>query len=147
MGGFLLNWIKPVVVWSIFVVNSRRMGVFLVYWWASISLRMGQFSDPVATHPRINEVEVPPPPPSRENPFDGFTDVHPTIFRHEDPMLPGGSWFNFCESVEYLPPKWNPPITRWFLRISKGTSRPITVYFGVKLCRPISVIIWWFIVY
>ena len=24
---------------------------------------MGQFSDPVATHPRTNEVEVPPPPP------------------------------------------------------------------------------------
>ena len=31
------------------------------------SLRMGQFSDPVATHPRTNEVEVlPPPPPGRE---------------------------------------------------------------------------------
>ena len=26
-------------------------------------LRMGQFSDPVATHPLTNEVEVPPPPP------------------------------------------------------------------------------------
>ena len=33
------------------------MGVFL----ASFSLRMGQFSDPVATHPRTNEAEVPPP--------------------------------------------------------------------------------------
>ena len=29
---------------------------------ASFSLRMGQFSNPVATHPRTNEVEVPPPP-------------------------------------------------------------------------------------
>ena len=27
---------------------------------ASFSLRMGQFSDPVATHPRTNEAEVPP---------------------------------------------------------------------------------------
>ena len=27
---------------------------------ASFSLRMGQFSNPVATHPRTNEVEVPP---------------------------------------------------------------------------------------
>ena len=25
---------------------------------------MGQFSDPVAAHPRTNEVEVPPPPGS-----------------------------------------------------------------------------------
>ena len=32
------------------------MGVF----WASFSLRMGQFSDPVATHPRTNEADVPP---------------------------------------------------------------------------------------
>ena len=31
------------------------MGVFLV----SFSLQMGQLSDPVATHPRTNEVEVP----------------------------------------------------------------------------------------
>ena len=29
---------------------------------ASFSLQMGQFSNPVATHPRTNEVEVPPPP-------------------------------------------------------------------------------------
>ena len=28
--------------------------------WASFSLQMGQFSDPVATHPRTNEAEVPP---------------------------------------------------------------------------------------
>ena len=34
------------------------MGLFL----ASFSLRMGQFCNPVATHPRTNEVEVPPPP-------------------------------------------------------------------------------------
>ena len=34
------------------------MGVFL----ASFSLRMGQFSYPVATHPRTNEAEVPPGP-------------------------------------------------------------------------------------
>ena len=34
------------------------MGVFL----ASFSLRMGQFSNPVAAHPRTNEAEVPPPP-------------------------------------------------------------------------------------
>ena len=34
------------------------MGLFL----ASFSLRMGQLSDPVATHPRTNEIEVPPPP-------------------------------------------------------------------------------------
>ena len=27
---------------------------------ASFSLRMGQFSNPVATHPRTNEFEVPP---------------------------------------------------------------------------------------
>ena len=33
------------------------MGVFL----ASFSLRMGQFFDPVATRPRTNEAEVPPP--------------------------------------------------------------------------------------
>ena len=33
------------------------MGLF----WASFSLRMGQFSNPVATPPRTNEVEVPPP--------------------------------------------------------------------------------------
>ena len=33
------------------------MGLFL----ASSSLRMGQFSNPVATHPRTNEAEVPPP--------------------------------------------------------------------------------------
>ena len=30
---------------------------------ASFSLRMGQFSDPVATHLRTNEVEMIPPPP------------------------------------------------------------------------------------
>ena len=33
------------------------------------------------------------------------------------------------------------------LGISKSTSSPIAVYFNVKLGRPISVIIWWFIVY
>ena len=32
------------------------MCVFL----ARFSLRMGQFTDPVATHPRTNEAEVPP---------------------------------------------------------------------------------------
>ena len=32
------------------------MSLFL----ARFSLRMGQFSNPVATHPRTNEVEVPP---------------------------------------------------------------------------------------
>ena len=32
------------------------MGLFL----GSFSLRMGQFSNPVATHPRTNEAEVPP---------------------------------------------------------------------------------------
>ena len=37
--------------------------------------------------------------------------------------------------------------SRWFLGISKSTSPPITVYFSVNLCRPIWVIIWWFIVY
>ena len=40
------------------IANSLRMGLFL----ASFSLRMGQFSNPVATLPRTNEVEVPPPP-------------------------------------------------------------------------------------
>ena len=29
---------------------------------ASFSVLMGQFSNPVATHPRTIEVEVPPPP-------------------------------------------------------------------------------------
>ena len=36
-----------------------------VRFWASFSLRIGQFSNPVATHPRTNEVEVLPPPPPR----------------------------------------------------------------------------------
>ena len=40
------------------------MGVFL----ASFSLRMGQFSDPVATHPCTNEAEVPPPLGSGQSP-------------------------------------------------------------------------------
>ena len=38
-------------------------------------------------------------------------------------------------------------LSRWFLRISKSMSTPIPVYFSVKLCQPISVTIWWFIVY
>ena len=38
------------------------MGLFL-FTDASFSLRMGKFSNPVATHPRTNEVKVPPPPP------------------------------------------------------------------------------------
>ena len=37
------------------------MGVFLFIYGASFSLRMGQLSDPVATPPLTNEVEVPPP--------------------------------------------------------------------------------------
>ena len=38
------------------------MGVFFFIDGPAFSLRMGQFSDPVATHPRTNEVEVPPGP-------------------------------------------------------------------------------------
>ena len=34
--------------------------------------------------------------------------------------------------------------SRWFLGISKSMSPPVAAYFSVKLCRPISVIIWWF---
>ena len=37
---------------------------------ASFSLRMGQFSNPVATHPGTNEVEVPPPPPPGKDKMD-----------------------------------------------------------------------------
>ena len=42
---------------------------------------------------------------------------------------------------------WFQNSTRWFLGISKSTFLPIAVYFSVKLCRLISVTIWWFIVY
>ena len=42
--------------WSISIVNSLRMDLFL----ASFSLGMGQFSNPVATHPCTNEIEAPP---------------------------------------------------------------------------------------
>ena len=37
------------------------MGLVLFIDGPAFSLRMGQFSNPVATHPRTNEVEVPPP--------------------------------------------------------------------------------------
>ena len=44
---------------SCFIVHSLGMGLF-VYRWASFSLRMGQLSNSVVTHPRTNEVEVTP---------------------------------------------------------------------------------------
>ena len=58
MGGFPLNWIEPTVV-SQFLLQIVWEWVCF---WGSFSLRMGQFSNPVATHPRTNEVEVSPLP-------------------------------------------------------------------------------------
>ena len=60
MGGFLQNEVKPIVIWSISVVNSLRMGVLLFIDGPALVCRWVNFSDPVATHPRTNEVEVPP---------------------------------------------------------------------------------------
>ena len=60
MGGFLLNEVKPIVIWSISVVNSLRVGVLLFIDGPALVCRWVNFSDPVATHPRTNEVEVPP---------------------------------------------------------------------------------------
>ena len=48
------------------------MGLFC----ASFSLRMGQFSNPVATHPRTNKVEVTPPLAG----VDGCTPAHKDLF-------------------------------------------------------------------
>ena len=43
---------------SCFIAHSLGMGLFFVYRWANFSLRMGQFPNSVAPHPRTKKVEV-----------------------------------------------------------------------------------------
>ena len=53
------------------IVSMSENGSVFVYWWASFSLRMGQFNR-VVIHPRTNEVEVGRAP--RFGPQFWFTD-------------------------------------------------------------------------
>ena len=62
MGGFLQNEVKPIVIWSISVVNSLRMGVLLFIDGPALVCRWVNFSDPVATHPVQTKLKCPPPP-------------------------------------------------------------------------------------
>ena len=57
---------------------------------------------------------------------------------------------SICDLRIYTPESWDlgyKYLGYYCSAISKSTSPPVAVYFSVKLCRPISVIIWWFIVY
>ena len=70
-----------------FFCKSSENGSVFVYWWASFSLRMGQFFNPVATHPRTNEVEVPPPPPlgkgtTKASNSDHNWTMYPVLWHH-----------------------------------------------------------------
>ena len=59
--GYNFDIILPGNGWFSSKLNKTYCSLVNFYL-ASFSLRMGQFPNPVAKHPRTNEVEVPPPP-------------------------------------------------------------------------------------